>query len=341
MSTDMSRPRRLLFITSNQIGDAVLSTGVLNHLLVQEPDLRVTVVTGQVPAQLFEGLPNLDRLLTVRKRKRGGHWREIWKQTVTRRWWRVVDMRRSALPWLLWARHRHVLPKDRRVHRVAMNASLVGLQENPPPPRVCVRPEDEAAARKIIPDGKMVLGLGPTANWPGKTWPIAYWKDLVERLTGPGGAFDGASVALLGAPHEREAAAPLAAALGDRCLNLIGDAHLLVVQAVLGRCHLYIGNDSGLMHMAATAGVPTVGLFGPTDDRCYAPWSNHAVSVRTPETFKEWKDYMRRPDFDVATTGSLMESLTPTAVEAAVLDLLKREQRPRPPKTSAAPGLEL
>lgn len=314
--------RRLLFITSNQIGDAVLSTGVLAHLLAREPDLRVTIVTGGVPAQLFEGVPNLDRLLVVKKRRHAGHWRDIWRQTVGTHWWRVVDMRRSVLPWLLWARHRHSIPKAGDMHRVEMNACVLGLREAPPAPRLWCRPEDHEAARAMIPEEGPVLGLGPTANWPGKTWPVEHWMALIPRLVGPDGVLPGARVALFGAPNERQAVLPLLECLGDRGIDLVGRAHLLTVQAALERCRLYIGNDSGLMHMAAAAGAPTLGLFGPTDDRRYRPWSERSAFVRTPESFADWRAYMQRPDFDVATTGSLMQSIRPEAVEAAARDLI-------------------
>ncbi|GAA0585717.1 glycosyltransferase family 9 protein [Caenispirillum bisanense] len=310
--------RRLLFITSNQIGDAVLSTGVLAHLLRQEPDLRVTVACGTVPQQLFAAVPNLDRLLVVRKRKRAGHWRELWRQTVGTRWWRIVDMRRSALPWLLWARHRQSVPKIDGLHRVQLAAAALGLQDDPPPPVIWTRPEDEAEAERLLPAaGGPVLGVGPTANWPGKSWPIDHWIDLTRRLTAADGPLPGARVAVFGAPNEREAAAALLAALDGQAVDLVGGPHLLTVAAALGRCRLYVGNDSGLMHMAAAAGAPTLGLFGPTDDRLYRPWSPRAAIVRTPESLEDWRRHMARPEFDVATTGSLLTSLEVATVEQA------------------------
>ncbi|MCG8512385.1 MAG: glycosyltransferase family 9 protein, partial [Rhodospirillales bacterium] len=53
---------RILFITSNRIGDAVLSTGVLGHLLETYPKARITIACGPAPAPLFRAVPNLDRL---------------------------------------------------------------------------------------------------------------------------------------------------------------------------------------------------------------------------------------------------------------------------------------
>jgi ADP-heptose:LPS heptosyltransferase len=65
----------------------------------------------------------------------------------------------------------------------------------------------------------------------------------------------------------------------NRVIDLTGQ-DLLVAHAALKRARLFIGNDSGAMHLAAAAGVPTLGLFGPSDERRYAPWGPNARVVR-------------------------------------------------------------
>ena len=73
-------------------------------------------------------------------------------------------------------------------------------------------------------------------------------------------------------------AAPLLAALPD-ALDLVGALSLPQVAALLQRSALFIGNDSGLMHLAAAANTPTIGLFGPTDAAVYAPAGPRATAV--------------------------------------------------------------
>ena len=77
----------------------------------------------------------------------------------------------------------------------------------------------------------------------------------------------------MAAAHERPQAAPLLAAMpaGPR-IDLVGRTDLLTAAAVLRRCTLFIGNDTGLMHIAAASGTPTLGLFGPSPVEQYAPW---------------------------------------------------------------------
>ena len=61
----------------------------------------------------------------------------------------------------------------------------------------------------------------------------------------------------------------------DRAIDLIGRTDLLTASAILRRATLFIGNDTGLMHIAAASGVPTLGLFGPSPIDQYAPWGPH------------------------------------------------------------------
>lgn len=104
----------------------------------------------------------------------------------------------------------------------------------------------------------------------------------------PGAPLAGARVAVFGAPHERAEAEPLLSAVGnDDLIDLVGNEHLLTSYAILKRAALYVGNDSGVMHMAAAAGAPTLGLFGPSPDVHYAPWGRMTAVVRTPESHEE------------------------------------------------------
>ena len=115
---------------------------------------------------------------------------------------------------------------------------------------------------------------------------------------------------------------PLLAAIPtERCIDLVGETELPVAAAVLRRCAFFVGNDSGLMHMSAAVGTPTLGLFGPSRTTHYAPWGILTASVRTAKSYDE---IVGAAGYDHRNTGTLMDSLTVDMAEAAARDLWQR-----------------
>lgn len=307
---------KILFVTSTRIGDAVLSTGLLAHLLSRFPEAEITVASGGLPAPLFERVPGVVRVIRLTKKAFAGHWLTLWADVVKTAWDLVVDLRGSALAWTLMARKRRVFRRGNSSrHRVEALAHLFDLSE-PPPPQLWQSESDRTEACRLIACGPPVLALGPTANWAAKIWPAASFVDLLERLTAPSGILRGARVAVFGGPGEREIAQPVLDAVSpDRRIDLVGVADLPIIAACLRRSALFIGNDSGLMHMSAAVGTPTLGLFGPSQTVHYAPWGAHCATAQTEITYD---DLVGDPDFDHHATDSLMTTLsTGTVVEKA------------------------
>ncbi|HEY9079593.1 glycosyltransferase family 9 protein [Magnetovibrio sp.] len=314
---------RILFITSNRLGDAVLSTGVLAHLLGAYPDARTTVVCGPVPAGLFAGVPGLEQVIELPKRKYSLHWWEMWRKCIGKCWDVVVDLRNAPLSYALFSRHQIHLGKanKKHTHRVVALGSLLDLADNPPAPKLWTLPEHEAEAVQMIPEGAPVLALGPTANWIGKTWAAERFVELALRLTDESGILPGARIAVIAHSAEYDMAKPVLAALPkDRTLNLVGEAPLGTVAACLKRSAFYVGNDSGLMHMAAAVGVPTLGLFGPSREEHYAPWGERCAAVRGDKSY----DAVFPDDYDYRNTPSLMGDLSVEQAERAARELWSR-----------------
>src|SRR4051812_1846905 len=102
------RPMRILFVTSNRLGDAVLSTGLLDRLIRAHPQSRITVVCGPVAEGVFARMPNRERTIVLEKRPYGGHWLPLWAKTVGTLWDLVVDIRGSGLSFLVPTRRRAI-----------------------------------------------------------------------------------------------------------------------------------------------------------------------------------------------------------------------------------------
>ena len=315
---------RLLFVTSTRVGDAVLSCGLLSHLLDAKPGVRVTVACGPAAAGLFPAVPSLERVIVLEKKALSLHWLGLWSACAGRFWDTVVDLRNAPMTYVLAARRQYRMARSgHREHRVVRLARVLSLAGCPPAPKLWAADHDRAHAARLLPAGAPVLAVGPTANWIAKTWPAASFSELVARLTGPTGILPFARIAVFGHTDERPSVLPFIESIPvDRRIDLVGKLSLTEVVACLDRCAFYVGNDSGLMHMAAAVGLPTLGLFGPSDDRLYAPWGPLAAVCRTPQAYEE----IFPPGFDPRATDTLMGTLTVDSVEAAAAALWRRVQ---------------
>jgi heptosyltransferase-2 len=126
-------------------------------------------------------------------------------------------------------------------------------------------PADEVARwrerRGLGSDARPVVTLSPGAVGAGKAWPPGHYAELARTL-----AADGASVWVLGGPNETAIAHGIVAAGGPRVRDLTGHDLRNAILALAG-ADIAVTNDSGLMHVAAAIGTPTIAIFGPT-----SPW---------------------------------------------------------------------
>jgi ADP-heptose:LPS heptosyltransferase len=294
---------RILFVTSNRIGDAVLSTGLLDYLIRTQPQSRITVACGPAAEGVFLRMPNLEKIITMKKQPHGMHWIPFWASSVGLYWNIIVDIRASAISYLLPTGRRAVMRK-RPGHKTEQLASILGVRP-PPLPVAWTAPADRARARELLPAGPPIIALAPTANWVGKVWPAERFATMFRFLAAD--RLPGARAVILAGPGEAERAlAASLLALLPSAIDLTGRLSLPEVAACLARCALFVGNDSGLMHLSAASGTPTLGLFGPTPAAEYAP-----AGPRTAVA--------------VAASGC-MEDLSVADVLNAVCDLLKAAQ---------------
>jgi ADP-heptose:LPS heptosyltransferase len=285
----------ILFITASRVGDAVLTSGLMHRLSEEIPHARFTVVASPLTAPLFRDVPNLDRLIPLEKEKASLHWFKLWRMVRGRRWGVIVDMRGSALSRFLNARRRAVkkplAPGLEPLHKVIEAARVLRVEDDPPAPFLFTSAETEAAAQALLAGGEgPILAMAPAANWVGKTWPAERFAVVAAELLGPGGPMANGRLLLLGGPSDRFAAEAVRRVIPRaRLIDTVGRVDLLTAYALLKHARLFIGNDSGLMHLAAAAGAPTLGLFGPSDERLYAPWGPKARALRGPREFETFK----------------------------------------------------
>jgi lipopolysaccharide export system permease protein len=279
------RPRaRILFITNTRIGDAVLSTGLLGLLTETYPTARITVVVGYLACSLFDAAPCVERVIALRKQQYNRHWLGLYA-SLFRSWDLIVDLRGSATAWLVPTRYRRVLNRSDPARSRVVELGHLVYADPPPAPRLWIKERDRQAAARLVPTDLAFLAVAPGASSPEKRWPAERFAAMIDRLTAPDAPGATLAVTLLGAADERWLIDAVLRRLAERPgirrpLVVLGEARLPVVAAILERARLYIGNDSGLMHLAAASGAPTVGLFGPTPATRYRPWGERTLVVQ-------------------------------------------------------------
>ncbi|MGZ8321763.1 MAG: lipopolysaccharide heptosyltransferase II [Rhodoplanes sp.] len=148
-----------------------------------------------------------------------------------------------------------------------------------PLPELIVPPAERIAwraRRRIEEAGAPVVTLAPGAIGPGKAWPVAHYAELARPLTA-----EGVHVWIVGGPREKAPAAEIIQAAGDRARDLTGDDLREAILA-LACSDAVVSNDSGLMHIAAALGRPTIAVFGPTSRWHWAPLNPLAAVLEPP-----------------------------------------------------------
>jgi lipopolysaccharide heptosyltransferase II len=202
-------------------------------------------------------------------------------------------------------------PRDKNRHAVEEALDVVrhlglSLPATPEFPVAFPKREFSAARPRIA--------LAPCSRWPTKNWPAGRFIEAARALR----ERRSATFFLVGAPEDKPVCDAIAAALGDAAVNLCGETSLIELGGVMQAMDLALTVDTGPMHVAAAAGVPVLALFGPTDPRRTGPYGAQHRIVSVPlDCAPCFSDQCRRKDF------ACMERITPEAVAAAALEMLK------------------
>lgn len=279
----------ILYIAEADADAAVLSSGVLHYLLRQMPSARVTIVGSPATAPLFADTINLERLIVL---DRNGHfdWLALWNQVRKTRWDLVVDMRGSAISGKLRRRKRAVRGPDRPGHHATEDAAEVLRLDEVPAPYLYVSEKTKAIADQLIkPDTRPILAVGPGADWMGKRWPADRYSRVVSALLNETqGPLANGRLLIVGEEADRDLAHTIRLAVArDRVIEAQGRLTRLETVAALRHAKLYIGGDVIWTHLAVAAGVASVGVFGPSDEKRVGPWNG--VSVRGPRSLAEFR----------------------------------------------------
>ena len=295
---------KILFICSNLIGDTILSSGAINHFIHQNQEAKLTFVVGPTAAPLLKNYNNIENIIIFKKRKFNLHWIDIFKQTYTTKWDIIVDFRSSALSLLLKNNKKYIFKKLHNIHHVEQLNSSFGFE--------CSNlfiPTSDDEANKVnndLDNSFKHIVIFPGGNWTPKLWSAENFNETMKLLIDK---YDKIKFILVGSLKEKNKFYNLL--IKDINENLVIDLfgyNLTLTSAYMKQSDIFIGNDSGLMHLAVASKLRVISLFGPTNNTVYGPIGDNNIVIRTKENY----DYFKSIKID--ENKSYMSTIKPEIV---------------------------
>lgn len=300
----VSKPSRLLVCLRYGIGDLVMELPALRGLRSHLPKVHLTALGAAPAVELLEGDPDFDAVIPVQRFgfQHWGHRGTAAARARLGKWLRagtfdqILDashavagarevISAAAVPVVnaenCFAPHERPLAGRgvRAIWRGAAQAWGLAETVSHPAPSLHLPEAAHHFARHFCYQrgllGRETVGIAPIASSELKRWPLDRLSKVVRWLTGK----QGVQLLVFSAPGEEKVARELLAqAVRPGCAELVPPLHLQQTAALIARCGAFLSNDTGLMHMAAAIGTPTVAVFGPTSEGIYLPTGAVAVS---------------------------------------------------------------
>lgn len=294
-------PKNVLVIKLRYLGDVLLSTPTLHALKTGIPGVRLTVMVNRGTESVLEGNPDIDEVLPVDRGSVLSQCRFALNLR-RRRFDAVIDLtdadRSALLSWVSGAPVRigfndegrwrgrcyttlaQSAPSAHRVQRDLAALRPLAVAANDLAPRFRLSSTDEAGGDELLKrlgvrSERPIVVMQPGARYWFKAWPPERFSALADRLV----EAHGCQVLIGGSAEEVGLAEAIAGSSKHPVIVLAGRTSVKQFAAVVKRAALFVGNDSGAMHIAAAVGTPVIGLFGPSDPREWGPTGAQVVAI--------------------------------------------------------------
>lgn len=299
MRLDKSKIKKILIIKFGGIGDILLATPVLPNLKQFFPDTEIFFLTLRHSRDILIDNPYLSRAFTYDPNE-DKSWCLI-KNIRDQKYDLVIDLfgnpRTALITFLSGAKYRfgfkfrgrdyayNIKVKGRggEVHNVEFNLDALRALDIPIvskklylPMNIVHEEFSENFIRKHNIDSKKIIGISKTGGWESKRYKINDYIELINRLNE---IFDVNFILFWGNSKEKEDCFYIKENIIKNNAFVIPESPIRYLGAIIKRCDLVIGNDSGPLHIAVAVGVPTLGIYGPTNPSLQGPYGENNLSI--------------------------------------------------------------
>jgi heptosyltransferase-2 len=296
--------QRILVISPNWIGDAVMAQPLLQLLRAQYPSAPIDVLAPPAVSPVWRQMAEVDEVLETPFRHGALQLRERWRygRVLRARGYFAAyvlpnTLKYALIPWLagiprrvgykgenryglINVMHHDSVPPRPMVpcYAALASAPAAAAPAGVPRPRLTVSGAQIAAActRAGLDSGRPLILFAPGAEFgSAKRWPASHFGDLAQAIFA---RVPGAQVALLGGPKDA-AECESVCAVAPSCVSLAGKTSLAEAVALIARADAVVSNDSGLLHVASALNRPVIAIYGPTDPDHAPPFSDLAASI--------------------------------------------------------------
>ncbi|MFH1846389.1 MAG: glycosyltransferase family 9 protein [Candidatus Omnitrophota bacterium] len=281
--------KKILFITLSNLGDIILTTPVLEKLHEEFPCAGIDVMTGLPGKEIFALHPAVDHVLVNQRRR---HILDRLRQLFYlrgKKYDMVVDLKNSLMPYLLGAEFHSQLslrPKSGHKHEEHLSKLLpfeidvfsnirffVPSSENDKKyAEEIIEIKENALFSGIQGKTKKNVIINPGAKSHLKRWPESKYSELADVLAGE----TGARIFFTGDMNDKQVICGIIKRMAYSAKDLSAGTSIGVLFELMKRMDLVITNDSAPLHIASAAQVPTVAIFGPTDECKYGPLADNS-----------------------------------------------------------------
>ena len=265
--------KRILFITLSCIGDVIFTIPTLLKLSKRYKYAKFDIVGDDRSKILFKYCPFINKFFIKDKSKGFMGTISLLRDIRKTNYDIAVDLRSDGILYLIRADKKFHKVNNKNIHSIEKHYLSIKEQDKKiPEPTIWLSNEEKRKARKLLPKSyKKILAFGLGANSSHKIWPTKFYAELGNLLKQQ---FD--LIVLIGDVKDNEFFSTFTKNYKGPLLNLSGKLDLLTTAAVLEKVQLFIGNDSGLGHIASAVNVNTFTIFGPGEPHRYRPWGEKA-----------------------------------------------------------------